>query len=291
MSNAILTHAAPLLLVLVGFPLHCLGAVISFWRKSVDAGGAVVGAVLGTVILAAAGPLLWLIFAAFVLSSTAFTRFHAMKKERFAEIHEKGARRDAMQVIANGGVGMLMALLLRLTGEPAFAFAFAGSFASATADTWASEIGVLSRREPISLVTFRSVASGTSGAVTLLGLAASLCGALFIALLFAAASAFSARGLPVVASAAGVTSVAGMASVAALATVAGVFGSILDSLLGCTVQARYATTDTRETERRFSEGRPNTLVHGLPFITNDLVNFLSVAAAAGVGALFSALVR
>ncbi len=279
MSNAILTHAAPLLLVLVGFPLHCLGAVISFWRKSVDAGGAVVGAVLGTVILAAAGPLLWLIFAAFVLSSTAFTRFHAMKKERFAEIHEKGARRDAMQVIANGGVGMLMALLLRLTGEPAFAFAFAGSFASATADTWASEIGVLSRREPISLVTFRSVASGTSGGVTLLGLAASLCGALFIALLFAAASAFSTRGLP------------GVGTVAALATVAGVFGSILDSLLGCTVQARYATTDTRETERRFSEGRPNTLVHGLPFITNDLVNFLSVAAAAGVGALFSALVR
>jgi uncharacterized protein (TIGR00297 family) len=275
MNNSILTSAAPLLLLFVGFPLHCLGAVVSFWRKSVDAGGAVVGAALGTVILVAAGPLLWLIFAAFVLSSTAFTRFHASKKERFAEIHEKGARRDALQVLANGGVGMLFALLLRLTGEPVFAFAFAASFASANADTWASEIGALSRREPVSLVTFRSVACGTSGGVTALGLAASLCGALLIALLFAVAGASS---LP---------SVAGMAFLAGITTAAGVFGSILDSLLGCTIQARYATHTNRETERRISEGRPNALVGGLPFITNDAVNFLSIVSAAVVGGLVS----
>jgi uncharacterized protein (TIGR00297 family) len=273
MSGSILTNAVPLLLLFVGFPLHCLGAVVSFWRKSVDAGGAVVGATLGTVILVAAGPLLWLIFAAFVLSSTAFTRFHALKKERFAEIQEKGARRDALQVLANGGVGMLMALLLRLTGEPVFAFAFAASFASANADTWASEIGALSRCGPVSLITFRSVASGTSGGVTVLGLAASMCGALFIALLFAVANASSPPGM------------AGIAFVAGLPTAAGVFGSILDSLLGCTIQGRYATHANRETERRFSEGRPNTLVRGLPFVTNDVVNFLSIAAAAVVGGL------
>jgi uncharacterized protein (TIGR00297 family) len=259
-----------LLLLVIGAPLHLLGAVISFWRKSVDAGGAVVGAVAGTVIFVAAGPLLWLPFAAFVLSSTAFTRFRAERKERLAGILEKGSRRDMFQVLANGGVGMLMALLLRLTGEPAFALAFAASFASANADTWASEIGVLSPREPVSLITFRRVPRGTSGGVTGLGLAVSLCGALLVALLSALSS----------------PSLADAACRVGFVTLAGVVGSILDSLLGCTIQARYSAPGGGTTERRFSEGTPNTLVRGLPFVTNDVVNLLSTAAAAVIGALF-----
>jgi uncharacterized protein (TIGR00297 family) len=256
---------AVLPLLLIGIPLHFLGAVISFWRRSVDAGGAIVGAVVGTVIFVAAGPLLWMLFAAFVVSSTGFTRFRAAQKAGLAGISEKGSRRDMFQVMANGGVGMLMALLLRLTGEPAFALAFAASLASANADTWASEIGVLARRTPVSLVTFRRVPRGTSGGVTGLGLIASLCGALLIALLFA----FSGFGPANLAARVGVVALAGIA------------GSVLDSLLGGTVQARYSTPAGVATERRFSDGAPNALVRGLPFITNDVVNFLSTAIAAG----------
>jgi uncharacterized protein (TIGR00297 family) len=275
--DAILTHAAPPLLLLVGAPAHLIGATVAFWRRSTDEGAAAVGAVLGTVVFVTAGPLLWLLFAAFVLSSTAFTRFRATEKERFAAIHEKGARRDMVQVLANGGVAMAMAILLRITKEQQFAFAFAASVASANADTWASEIGELSRRTPVSPLTFRHVPPGTSGGVTLLGLSASLGGAILIAFLFALINATAVRDLPDLLYPAGCT------------TAAGFFGSLVDSVLGCTVQARYTAPDGSATERRTTKGIPNSLSHGLPLITNDLVNFLTTLAAAGAGALLASL--
>jgi uncharacterized protein (TIGR00297 family) len=279
MSASILTPVAPLVLLLVAVPLHLAGAVLSFWRKSVNAGGALTGAILGIVIFVSAGPLLWLLFAAFVLSSTWFTRLRAPEKEQLSGVLQKSGRRDALQAVANGGAGMITAVLLRLTGEPAFAYAFAASLASANADTWASEIGVLSRSAPVSLVRFRPVPRGTSGGVTWLGLGASFGGALLIALLFSAADALFASGLSEAARGLG------------LVTGVGVLGALADSLLGCTVQAQYVTSRGSHTERRLSEGSPNTLVRGLSFVTNDAVNFLSTAAAAAGGALLFLLAR
>jgi len=274
-TQSILTPLSPLVLLLIAVPVHFIGAVISFWRKSVNASGAVAGAVLGAVIFVAAGPLLWLLMAAFVLSSTGFTRFRAQQKEELSKILEKGGRRDALQVLANGGVGMLMAILLRLTGEPQIVFAMAAAFASANADTWASEIGPLSRREPVSLVTLRRVARGTSGGVSWLGVSATVCGALLIAVVFAGANALVA-GAP-----------AGFLSTAGMVTAAGVFGSLIDSLLGCTVQAQYASAPDGVTERSITDGKKNVLIRGLPFVTNDVVNFLSTAAAAAAGLVAS----
>jgi len=279
MSAAVLTSAATLVLLLIGAPLHVVGAVLSFWRKSVDAGGALAGAILGTVVFVCAGPVLWLLFAAFVLSSTGFTRFRASEKDQLSGALEKSGRRDVFQVVANGGAATVAAALFRLTGEPAFALAFAASLASANADTWASEIGVLSHAAPVSLVTLRPVSRGTSGAVTWLGLGASLGGAFLIAAMFSAINAvFGAVPARAVVP-------------LALVTGAGVLGALADSVLGCTVQARYSAADGGQTERRLSEGRPNSLLRGFPWVTNDVVNFVSTAAAAAIGALLSPLVR
>ena len=61
--------------------------------------------------------------------------------------------------------------------------AFAGVMATVTADTWATELGVLSTHAPRSITTMRPVAPGTSGGVTLLVLLASALGALLIGLI------------------------------------------------------------------------------------------------------------
>ncbi len=166
------------------------------------------------------------------------------------------------------------------TGSPPtrhWAAGFAVSFASSTADTWASELGVLSRFGPVSLLTFRPVPRGVSGGVSPLGTLMSVAGALFIALIFAAENAFL-NAVP-----------GGFLRLMVVVAVGGLAGSLLDSLLGATLQAQYAAQPASDgpsegdtliiTERRMSpEGLPNRLVRGLSFVNNDVVNFASCAS-------------
>jgi uncharacterized protein (TIGR00297 family) len=81
------------------------------------------------------------------------------------------------------------------------AVAFVGAFAAALADTLGTEIGTLFGRRPVSPLTFRAVAPGTPGAVSLPGTAASAAGAAAIA--FAGAGLGLIPGKLVLAAAAG----------------------------------------------------------------------------------------
>lgn len=123
-------------------------------------------------------------------------------------------RRNERQVIANGGVAALAALV----GSWA---AFAGALSAATADTWASEIGRRSPTPPRLITNGTPVPAGTDGGITLLGTVGGVAGAAFIAGL---AFVFQPQGLVAVA-------------------VAGVFGMFLDSLLGATLQGAFRWLD------------------------------------------------
>jgi len=133
-----------------------------------------------------------------------------------------GGRRTAAQVLANGGVAALAALL---GSWPAVA----GAVAAATADTWATEIGAHSRTPPRLITNGTAVPPGTNGGITILGTAGGVLGAALIAGL---TYALTPRG-----TAPGLTHPGHLAVVVAVAVaVAGVLGMLLDSLLGATVQ-------------------------------------------------------
>jgi len=177
-----------------------------------------------------------------------------------------GGRRRPVQVFANGGVAALCALLARADG--AFVAAFAGAIAAAAADTWSTEIGGRFGGTPRSLVTWRMVAPGTSGGITVAGNLGGLAAALLIGMTTWAA---------------GLTTASGAARVAA----AGIAGALADSLLGATVQARWRCPScgaTIETPRHGCEaaGEP---MSGWRWLDNDAVN----AVATLVGALVAAL--
>jgi uncharacterized protein (TIGR00297 family) len=173
--------------------------------------------------------------------------------------------RNARQVAANGAAAALAAVL---GSWPAMA----GAIAAATADTWATEIGALSRRPPRLITTGAVVAAGRSGGITALGSAGGLGGALVIAAISAlAAPSLRWHGIWIAAG-------------------AGVLGMLVDSLVGATLQARWRCPGCgAEMERPGECHGTRTLVRGLRWLDNDAVNL--VGSLCGAVAAYAAWVR
>ncbi len=230
------------------------------------------GAAVGVGMAATAAGWSWaVLLVAYFATSVALTRYRAAAKAtRTGAVVAKGGARDALQVIANGGVFALSALLWSTTGWDGWRAAGVGAIAAAASDTWATEIGTLARQPPWSIMGWRKVPAGTSGAVSPIGLAAALAGAGFIA-----AIAFALGWPP---------------SAVAAAVVGGVGGSTIDSLLGATVQQRrWCDCCGAPTERLIhSCGTTTGIVGGLRWMDNDVVNALSTVAGGLLGLVASA---
>lgn len=146
---------------------------------SLTRGGAIAAFVVGTLVFGFGGWQSGLLLLTFFATSSALTRWHAQRKHH----PEHRGGRSAGQVIANGLVPTILAVWSGIAPSPLVVAAFAGAIAAATADTWATEVGLLSPSPPRLITTWRAVAPGTSGGVTLLGTAAGAAGAGVIALM------------------------------------------------------------------------------------------------------------
>lgn len=129
--------------------------------------------------------------------------------------------RSWKNVVANGLVPVLIVMLYFASqtywnaGQQAaqiMVFAFVASVAAITADKFASEFGVLGSQEPKDILTNKKVRKGTSGGITWFGTLMGLSGAFLI-------------GLTVFA-------IGGSVVVFVVVVVGGVFGNLVDSLLG-----------------------------------------------------------
>jgi hypothetical protein len=121
-------------------------ALLAGRAGSLAPGGVAAATTVGAA--AVAGGWRWggLLISYFVLASTLSRWRRAAKAGRTAGVVEKGGRRDAAQVLANGGVfaGLVLAggVLAPAPGTAAvLAGAAAGALAAAAADTWATEVG------------------------------------------------------------------------------------------------------------------------------------------------------
>jgi len=270
---------------LVGFVLSAAIAFVAYRRRSLSKSGVLGAMMVGTAIFGFGGWVWGLLLIAFFVLSSLLSHYKQREKERVAaDKFDKGGTRDIGQALANGGAGALIAAAYALTGSDALLFAaFLGAMASVNADTWATELGVLSHTPPRLITTLKPVEPGTSGGVSLLGMLATAGGALTIALCALAFMAldglFGGPGL-------GVTGPAGgrLLQVVGIAVLSGLAGSLFDSLLGATVQAIYrCPTCRKDTEKRLHTcGTPTRQVRGWAWLTNDLVNFVSSLVGAGI---------
>jgi uncharacterized protein (TIGR00297 family) len=250
---------------------------LGYRARALSPPGGVAACVVGGTVFGFGGLGAAVLLVAFFASSSLLSFFKAgdQAKRKAAETFDKGGRRDAAQVVANGGVAALAALLGHFFPSPLFVGAFLGALAAATADTWATELGVLSGRRPRLITTGAVVEAGTSGGVTLVGSMAAAAGALFVGVLAALLSLLPADGRPV----------ASAFSAVACALVGGTAGSFADSLLGASVQARYyCPACDKPTESRVHRcGTRSTPVGGVAWVNNDLVNLGATVVGAAVG--------
>lgn len=266
--------------LLLGITLAIVIAALAYRARSLTTSGALAAALLGTVVFGLGGFAWALLLLGFFVSSSVLSRLSAGRKRTLAEKFSKGSRRDAAQVLANGGAAGLFVLLHLLFPSAVWPWlGFAGSLAAVNADTWATELGVLSPRLPVKITTWKPVERGASGGVSLAGTLAATAGAALIGLLAALVMPSQPErhllwlaGLPVIA-------------------FAGLFGSLVDSYLGATLQAIYTCPACRkETERHPLHlcGSPTTQIRGLPWLDNDWVN-TACALSGGAAALLIAL--
>ncbi|MCF7808491.1 MAG: DUF92 domain-containing protein [Candidatus Marinimicrobia bacterium] len=190
----------------------------------------------------------------------------ADRKSRTDVIVSKGSRRDIVQVYANGGIALIIALGWYFTGFKTdwLYWAFLASIAAATSDTWETEIGSFSKGLPIDILTGKRVAKGYSGGVSLLGSFGGLLGAFLITITALMADAMNFDPLLIT-----------------LIFISGFLGSVIDSVLGSSIQAKYiCTVCEKPTEKLIHCDKPTSHVSGLVWLDNDWVNVAATLSGA-----------
>lgn len=189
------------LLVIIG--------LITYAKKALDLLGSIFMIIMGVIIIFAAGVnWLFLIFL-FLVLGVGFTRYkHDYKKE--IGIYE--GTRTIKNVVSNGIVAFVMAAFGNYAG-------FIGSIATATADTMASEVGVVTTPRLIS--NFKKVPPGTDGGISVVGTIAGILGAGLIGL-----AAYILGVYP------------DLTRTIVIAVVAGTFGCFVDSILGAVLEIK-----------------------------------------------------
>ncbi len=205
----------------------------------------------------------FIIFYSFFLISSYFTGKFTSHTSDVSQIVAKTGPRDWVQVFSNGFPSFLALCLYAYTEKYIFIIVFTVAVGQACADTWASDIGILSSKEPISIFTLQPVRRGESGGITFLGTIASLCSATIFAILYNIIFFSTYVNIK-------------YTFIIIIIIECGVF---LDSFLGATFQIHYLAESNgvfylSEISRN-SDGSFRKKARGFKFFTNDMVNLVS----------------
>lgn len=191
---------------------------ISVKKRKLTFKAAITAAIIGLLVLQTAqlkGILMLMTF--FVLSVLAT----AHKKEVKAKLHpdnlaDKG--RNSKQVLANGGVAGLAAMLAIVDPRhhALYIMMMAASLASALADTLSSELGMVYGRRFYNILTLKKEANGLDGVVSVEGFFMGAAGSCIIAFIY---PGFNKAGL--------------------IVFLAGVIGNVADSILGAALERKH----------------------------------------------------
>lgn len=224
--------------------LVCIGfGLIAYAARVLDVAGSSLASVLAFLIIRTTGYVWLFLLVLFVAIGVAATKMFWAYKTNLGVAEAKKGVRGWRNVLANGGVPAIIAAMTLVPGasKEDVALGFAAAIATASADTFASELGVLSKRTYLLTMPWKKVPPGTNGGVSNWGQLMALAGA-------------------IIAGVGGVVLLGISWTVAWIPVVAGWLGCQVDSVLGALF----------EEERGRAYG----------FLSKSDVNFLSIAIAA-----------
>lgn len=198
----------------------------------------------------------------FILSSL-LSKIRKRENEKVETYFEKTGTRDYLQVLANGGIGGVLVIYNQINYSELNYYIYLASLAAVCADTWATEIGTLRKRNTYNILNFKKINQGTSGGISLGGTVGALLGSFIIAL-------------------SGVFWVSvDLVYYFLLLLLSGLFGSFFDSFLGATIQSQgKCKVCSAVTERDTHCGEVTQHHRGLKWLNNDAVNFFAGVSAA-----------
>lgn len=251
------TEHVQILLAGIAVALFCLFAFLLRWL-TLD--GAYAAIVSGTLILGLGGYSAAVVLLLFFISSSLISKKFVLVIEETAHNYAEKVRRDGLQVWSNGFWFTFHFLLSFIFEEPLFVIAALGAIATATADTWATELGSKRFSSNTYLMNnLQKVEAGTDGGISIPGTLAAMAGSVMIALA-------SILVFPL--------------------TMVNIFPIFLAGFLGCLADSYFGATYQREAYSLFiplnDDGK------GFSFtIDNNMVNWL----ATGIGSLLAIIIK
>jgi len=185
----------------------------AYSKKKIDLTAIVATGIMGLMIIFTIEIDYLLVMISFFVLGNLVTKYKYKVKE------EQGVAegvRTFKNVFGNGASATIFALFYFLTKDPWLQFAFVGAMATATADTFATEIGQAHEKNPKLITNFKIVKIGTPGAVSYYGIFGALIGAFLLSLvpwLLGNGMVFLIYG-----------------------TIAGFIGCFVDSFIGATIE-------------------------------------------------------
>ena len=256
----------------------------------------------------------------FYYTSSKFTKLKEDYKKTLDKEYLVGGQRNWIQVLANSILATCVCILyVYLYGDDTYVSfganivtsfdtlgysfqindlksvllsVYVAHYGCACGDTWASELGILSKSNPrlVTTLFFREVPKGTNGGMSLLGTVASASGGLFIGFIFWFFSLFQYidesrmyeihlqyKQYPMI----------------LVGLISGLLGSLYDSILGATLQATYYSKDLKCIVKHNNiDIRNKSIQHitGINVLSNEMVNFISIVLTMITMAILSPII-
>ena len=261
--------------------------------KILSLDGAFAAVFVGTII-SLCGFEYFVVLASFFFSSSKATNIHKqIKTKLLGKTYLKEKKRNSIQVFSKSLFPSLICLIIYIKYGPKMNifsskehtklfldFLFIGFFESANADTWASELGINSKGNPILILNgFKQVPKGINGAISGYGTICSIKGGLFIS------------GVVVLCNIArfgfieffknDMTIIIFAFKIFILGGVIGFIGSFIDSILGQTVQISIYNVTKRCMVEKENEEEAKKIGDELKYYGRDILNNSGVNLVTG----------